>query len=58
MSECRTPHKTAYPNEGAAMKALKAMPSHKSRGNVPYRCDDHWHVGRLIRNTLKDINKR
>lgn len=58
MNECRTPGKTEYPTEGKAMKALKAMPKHKSKGNVPYKCANHWHVGRITRQTLKDINKR
>ena len=51
--DCRTPKKVKYPSEKAAIKALQSMPRGASAGNLPYRCDGHWHVGRITKYTLR-----
>lgn len=53
MAKCKHPKKTKYPSEGAAIKALKHMPPRVARHNIPYRCADHWHVGRMLKGTFK-----
>lgn len=53
METCKHPNKQRYRTEGAAIRALKNMPPHKSRHNYPYRCGDHWHVGRLVKGTFR-----
>lgn len=46
MARCRFPRKQKYPSLKAAKKALRHMPPYYSVVNFPYKCGDHWHVGR------------
>lgn len=44
MSECKYPHKQKYPTLRKAKRARQFAPG--GRYNYPYRCGDHYHLGR------------
>lgn len=54
MTPCPWPSKRRYPNLRTAHRVLKAL-GQRAEDLAPYRCGDHYHVGRQVRQTARQI---